>query len=169
MLTLFSFGNRSKRLINIMAQNKPDATAEIRGDSKHPRLSGVVAFYPADKGVIVVAELKGLPTGANSCSSPVLGFHIHEHGRCSGSATDPFSDAGGHYNPKNCPHPFHAGDLPPLFSNNGFAWMAIFTERFTIDEIIGKSVIVHDSSDDFMSQPAGNSGKRIGCGEITRR
>lgn len=56
-----------------------------------------------------------------------------------------------------------------LFSNNGFAWMAIFTERFTIDEIIGKSVIVHDSSDDFMSQPAGNSGKRIGCGEITRR
>lgn len=169
MLTLFAFGNRSKRLINIVAQQKPGATAEIRGDSNHPRLNGIVAFYSADNGVIVVAELRGLPTGTNICNSPVLGFHIHEHGRCRGSTARPFSNTGEHYNPQNCPHPFHAGDLPPLFSNNGFAWMAFYTERFTVDEIIGRSIIVHDSSDDFKSQPSGNSGNRIGCGEITRR
>lgn len=169
MLTLFSFGNRSKRLINILAQQKPAATAEIRGNRDHPKLYGIVAFYAADKGVIVVAELRGIPAGTNSCNSPVLGFHIHEQGRCSGSPISPISDTGGHYNPQNCPHPYHAGDLPPLFSNNGFAWMAFYTERFTVDEIIGRAVIVHDSSDDFKSQPSGDSGNRIGCGEIVRR
>ena len=93
MLTLFSFGNRSKRLINILAQQKPAATAEIRGNRDHPKLYGIVAFYAADKGVIVVAELRGIPAGTNSCNSPVLGFHIHEQGRCSGSPS-PFSDTG---------------------------------------------------------------------------
>ena len=31
---------------------------------------------------------------------------------------------------------------------------------------IGKSVIIHENPDDYRSQPAGNSGKRLACGEI---
>lgn len=30
---------------------------------------------------------------------------------CKGNDNDPFSDAGTHYNPSGCPHPYHAGDL----------------------------------------------------------
>ncbi|MBO5007752.1 MAG: superoxide dismutase family protein [Clostridia bacterium] len=33
--------------------------------------------------------------------------------------------------------------------------------RFTIDEIIGKKVVIHSAPDDFTSQPSGNSGNKI--------
>lgn len=152
-----------------ISESRPAATAVLRGDDKHPDIHGTVAFYPADNGTIVVAEVRGLPGGTGPCGYPVLGFHIHSGGRCSGNASDPFVDTGPHYDPHDCPHPFHADDMPPLFSNNGFAWMAFYTERIAVDEIIGRAVIIHDSQDDFTTQPSGNSGKKIACGEIVRR
>ena len=42
----------------------------------------------------------------------------------------------------------------------------INANRFRIDEIIGKTIIIHSSTDDFTSQPSGNSGSKIACGEI---
>ena len=56
--------------------------------------------------------------------------------------------------------------MPPLFAFNGYAWGAFYTRRFTVDEVEGLSVIVHSQRDDFTSQPAGDSGKRIACGII---
>ena len=44
----------------------------------------------------------------------------------------------------------------------------IFGDDFTIDDIIGKSVIIHAQGDDFMTQPSGNPGKAIACGDIRR-
>ena len=37
---------------------------------------------------------------------------------------------------------------------------------FPITDIIGRSVIIHENSDDFTLQPAGNSGIKNGCGVI---
>ena len=37
-----------------------------------------------------------------------------------------------------------------------------------LSDIIGRAVIVHSQRDDFTSQPAGDSGARIGCGLIER-
>ena len=54
----------------------------------------------------------------------------------------------------------------PLLGNEGYGWMAFYDKRFTIEEIMGRSVILHLQADDFTSQPAGNSGTRIGCGVI---
>jgi Cu-Zn family superoxide dismutase len=34
--------------------------------------------------------------------------------------------------------------------------------------IVGRSVVVHKDPDDYKSQPAGNSGARIGCGVIQK-
>ncbi|MFW5629422.1 MAG: superoxide dismutase family protein [Acetivibrio ethanolgignens] len=31
---------------------------------------------------------------------------------------------------------------------------------------MGKTVILHDMPDDFRTQPSGNSGEKIACGEI---
>jgi Cu-Zn family superoxide dismutase len=93
-------------------------------------------------------------------------MHIHEGGSCTGNAADPFADAGSHYNPEGCEHPAHAGDLPPLFSNRGTAWGAVLTDRFSVGEISGKTVIIHLNPDDFTTQPAGNSGAKIACGVI---
>ena len=35
--------------------------------------------------------------------------------------------------------------------------------------IIGRSVVIHADPDDYQSQPAGNSGRRVGCGIIAGR
>ncbi len=80
----------------------------------------------------------------------------------------PFPNTGNHYNPGNVPHPEHAGDLLPLLSNNGYAWMSFYTSRFNIEEIIGRSLVIHSMRDDFTTQPSGNSGDKIGCGVIER-
>jgi Cu-Zn family superoxide dismutase len=35
--------------------------------------------------------------------------------------------------------------------------------------ILGRSLVVHADPDDYKSQPAGNSGKRVACGVIVSR
>lgn len=62
----------------------------------------------------------------------------------------------------------HAGDLQPLFENNGFAYYSFITNRFSIEDILVCSVIIHDNVDDFTTQPAGNSGSKIACGVIEK-
>ena len=104
-------------------------------------------------------EVSGLPTAG------FFGFHIHEGTSCAGEG---FPDTLGHYNQLNMLHPMHAGDLPPLLSAGGRAYMEVLTNRFTVDQTIGKTVVIHSMPDDFNSQPAGNSGKKIACGVIER-
>jgi Cu-Zn family superoxide dismutase len=44
--------------------------------------------------------------------------------------------------------------------------MSVLINKFTVNEIIGRTVIIHSQPDDFTTQPSGNSGKKIACGEI---
>ena len=81
---------------------------------------------------------------------------------------DAFELTKGHYNPTNEPHPFHAGDLPSLFSNNGYSYMVVYTNRFKPVDVVGKTVVIHQNPDDYRTQPAGNTGTKIACGEIKR-
>lgn len=153
--------------IQNILKRPPDARAVVNGSSAHPSIEGFVNFYQIPGGVFLTAQVQGLPQGDGPCAPNIFGFHIHEGGSCTGNAEDPFADTGMHYNPRNCPHPAHAGDLPPLFGNKGYAVMAVFTDRFSVNEIIGRSVIIHASPDDFTTQPSGNSGTKIACGRIT--
>ena len=91
-------------------------------------------------------------------------MHIHENGDCSQS----FTKTEEHYNPQHRLHPYHAGDLLPVLGNQGYAWGAFYDKRFSISGILGRSVVIHSHSDDFSSQPSGNSGNKIGCGIIRR-
>lgn len=152
----------------MLLRQRPQAWAHVEGNGDHPELSGTVRFYQTAYGVIVAAEITGLPNPAGYCSAPVFGFHIHAGSACTGTPLEPFADAKGHYDPHRCPHPYHAGDMPPLFGANGRALSIFLTNRFTVQEIVGKTVVIHASPDDFTSQPAGNSGARIACGEIVR-
>lgn len=145
---------------------KPNAKAEIKGSMFYPKIQGDVWFYQTEYGVLVVADIEGLPNLDGNCNNPIFAFHIHNGSRCSGNDDDPFANVGTHYNPHNCLHPQHAGDLPPLFSANGNAFLAVLTSRFNVYEVIGKTVIIHFSPDDFTTQPSGNSGVKIACGEI---
>ncbi len=144
------------------------AMAVVNGSADYPDINGTVTFVQKKNGVLVTASISDLPQGsAESCSSRIFGFHIHEGNSCTGNAQDPFANAKTHYNPYGCAHPFHAGDLPPLFENDGYAYLSVLTNRFSISEIIGRTVIIHDMPDDFTSQPSGNSGTKIACGVIS--
>ncbi len=106
--------------------------------------------------------------GTGACGGRVFGFHIHSGSSCTGNASDPFADTLAHYDTANCQHPYHAGDMPPLFGNNGNAFSVFLTNRFNIGEIIGRTVVIHALPDDFKTQPSGGSGTKIACGVIMR-
>lgn len=152
--------------LDTILHGKPEAYAQVFGSEKYPGISGDVLFYSVFGGTLLLADIIGLPSSTGDCVENVFGFHIHEGEDCEGTTEDPFAQAGLHYNPKDCQHPYHAGDLPPLFGNHGIAWMMVFTDRFQPKEVVGRTIIIHDQPDDFTSQPAGNAGEKIACGEI---
>lgn len=147
----------------LLENNRPQAVAWVQGGTQAPKLSGLVKFYNTPYGgILVEAEIFGLPNQSVPNSSNFYGMHIHENGDCS----DHFARTGDHYNPGGQPHPKHAGDLLPLLGNQGYAWSAFYDKRFQIRDILGRSVIIHAMPDDFATQPSGNSGAKIGCGVI---
>ena len=145
-------------------QKRSDAVARISGSGAYPGISGLARFYQETGGVLLVVSVRGLPNTPTS----IYGFHIHAGSQCTGNAEDPFADTDGHLNPDNVPHPQHAGDLPPLFGNHGCAFMSVLTDRFSVSDILGRTLVIHISPDDFTTQPSGNSGKKIACGQILR-
>jgi len=157
---------------NLILSRTPDAKAEVVGGPLGPNIRGTVNFYRIYNGTLVTAEIYNLPrmVPAQGSSPPVgpFGFHIHEGDSCvPGDPQDPFQSARGHYNPTGMTHPLHSGDMPVLFSDsNGYAFLAFYTDRFTPDQVVNRTVIIHQNPDDFRSQPAGNAGKRLACGVI---
>ena len=126
-------------------------------------------FFVAEGGTI---EVKGFVHGLEPDTTH--GFHIHEKGDC--SALDA-SSAGGHFNPEHTEHGnpsdshSHVGDLGNIISDaKGDAVFQLSNQHklaFTgSHNILGKSVIIHAGMDDLVSDPAGNSGKKIACGVI---
>ena len=101
------------------------------------------------------------------------GFHVHEYGDCLGPDA---SGAGGHYNPGHEPHgslngPHEAGDLMNIIADRyGVAHIDMVIPGISLNgplnPIIGRSLIVHERADDYVTQPSGNSGPRLACGVI---
>jgi Cu-Zn family superoxide dismutase len=132
---------------------------------------GTLSFSETNGIVNMTISLSGLTPGNQNA------IHIHAIGDCS---ADDGSSAGGHWNPTNVYHgvweggaPYHLGDIGNLVADaNGNASFTRETDLWCIDcadenkNIIGKALILHAGFDDFSSQPSGNAGARIGCGEI---
>lgn len=153
----------SDNFLYLLNQNEPRAIAWVQGSEAAPQLAGSVKFYETTYGgVLIEAEIYGLPNISVPGSSDFYAMHIHEFGNCA----RPFDQTGGHYDPRGREHPRHAGDMPPLLGNQGYAYQVFYDKRFVIDEIVGRSVIIHAHADDFFTQPSGNSGDKIGCGTI---
>jgi len=144
----------------------PSATAVMRpasGSQAH----GSVTFTQVGTRVRVNAEIAALSPGMH-------GIHIHEKGDC--TAPDATS-AGPHFNPAAKKHgapdstEHHGGDLGNLNANEyGKATLSIMVDGISVgkgaDGVIGRGVIVHAKADDLKTDPAGNSGERIGCGVV---
>ncbi len=145
-----------------LISKRPVAVARLQGNRENSCLRGVVRFYQFPGAILVEAEVFGLPNN----STGFHGFHIHAGGGCAGSD---FSGTGSHFGGNTTAHPKHAGDLPPLLSRNGRAYLSVMTDRFSIPDILGRTVVIHSEADDFTSQPAGKAGAKIACGAICRR
>ena len=132
--------------------------------------SGNVVFEKTDNGVSMVVAVNGLEPGEHA-------IHLHEKSDC--SAEDGTS-AGGHWNPTNQPHGkwgspegYHKGDIGNFTaSDNGKGTYTFSTDEWCIGcgdetkDILGKSIIIHQGTDDFTTQPTGAAGGRISCGGI---
>jgi superoxide dismutase, Cu-Zn family len=85
------------------------AIAYLKGGPLAPGITGTVIFIEVPGGTEVSVEVNGLPPykPAANGNPPVgpHGFHLHENGACDiGNPADPFTSAGGHWNPTNQPH-----------------------------------------------------------------
>jgi Cu-Zn family superoxide dismutase len=125
------------------------------------QVRGTVKLTAVAGGVSLDARVSGLAPGLH-------GFHVHEVGDC--SAADA-SSAKGHFNPTAKPHGAHAGDLPDLTADAaGVAVLKVDIAGMSLEDgprgVLNRAFVVHADPDDHVSQPAGNSGKRIACGVI---
>lgn len=152
------------KILKTVINTKPQAYAMIKGQDK---IEGTICFYSYLKGTILLYEINHLPK-STSCHSGIFGFHIHEGHTCLNDTDIPYKKTKNHYNPNHCHHPYHLGDLPPVFANNGIAWSMVYIDKFSIKDIIGRTIVIHANADDFHTQPSGHSGKKIACGEIKK-
>lgn len=158
---------RNQDLCHLL-QKQPNAHAKIIGSEEYSEIVGNTSFYQTLYGVIVVTCVVGLPTENGNCNNRIFAIHIHQGSECSGNQQDPFLNTGMHYSPNECNHPYHAGDMPPLFGTKGYAFSCYLTNYVTVEEIVGKTVVIHENLDDFTTQPSGNAGKKIACGIIVK-
>lgn len=151
---------------NLNRDNSPYAIAIINGSEKYNNVKGRVNLYNIKNGTLFKIEIEGLPSESKN---NFFGFHIHEGAECKTQENIlDFEVAGEHFNPENDKHPNHIGDLPMIYSNNGYSYMQFYTNRFTPNIVVGRTLIIHKEMDDLITDPAGNSGERIACGKIIR-
>lgn len=141
---------------------------QMSGSEEFPDIEGLVTVYWLPEGLYLQAEFDGLP------ASGVFGFHIHENAAAPlEGGGEAFPQAGAHYT--NCGdngiwcdrHPYQAGDLPAVIADeHGHAAMQVYLGKAQVSDISGKTVILHGGTDDFRTQPAGDSGIRIAGGVL---
>ena len=129
--------------------------------------NGTVLFTEKDGQVTLESSMSGLIQGTHA-------IHIHEKADCS---SEDGKSSGGHWNPTFENHGawgskdgYHKGDIGNfLADNNGNGGITFSTDQWCLGcdddtkNLIGKAVIVHQGTDDLISQPSGAAGARISC------
>ena len=139
-----------------------EASASVSGLDGND-VSGTAHFTETDDGVRLVLHLENLSPGEH-------GVHLHT-GTC--------DNIGGHWNPTNEPHglrgadnTFHRGDIGNIaIGKDGKGTLTLTADDWTIGgsgdtNIVGRLVIVHAGTDNYVTQPGGSSGPTIGCGTV---
>jgi len=104
---------------------------------------------------------------------------VNEIGLCEAPS---FTSSGGHYNPTNMDHGKmsdngpHAGDMMNMeVGADGTGTLTVINARVSIKgdhglpallDANGSALIIHERGDDYVTQPTGAAGARIGCAEL---
>ena len=133
---------------------------------------GTITAQDTKFGLLLTPDLSELTPGLH-------GFHVHENPDCSPGERDgqivPGLGAGGHYDPENTGRhegPYgngHLGDLPPLYvDEDGNATVPVLAPRLEVEDLIGRSLMLHQGGDNFsdMPLPLGGGGARVACGVV---
>jgi Cu-Zn family superoxide dismutase len=154
----------------VLTVPNPGATATASIHDGVGTLVGNATFIESYSGVLVSGNVFGIGLG-------VHGIHIHSIGKCE----PPFTSAGGHFNPGGRKHGFmsptgpHYGDMPnietPAAGQMHFEYLlpgVTLTGKNGLLAGDGSAIVIHATRDDYLTDPAGNSGARIACGVIAR-
>ncbi|WBU61499.1 superoxide dismutase family protein [Paracoccus albus] len=140
------------------------ATSATIADAEGNQIGGIEVAFTESGMARVNLSLTGIATGNHA-------VHFHETGLCEA----PFESAGGHLadgmehgvNSPNGPHP---GDMPNVTVPEGGALaLTYFVPNLTselVQDTDGTAFIIHEGEDDYMSQPSGEAGGRLGCAVI---
>ncbi|PHA00115.1 superoxide dismutase [Bacillus pseudomycoides] len=134
---------------------------------------GTAKFAQQTSSVKISIKAEGFTPGTH-------GVHIHAVGEC--KAPD-FISSGNHLNLGKKKHGLlhpegpENGDLPNVIADGQGKIKADLTAsqvtlkegKTTLHSKDGTSLIITENADDGMTQPAGNSGKRIVCGVIVKK
>jgi len=136
-------------------------------------VKGTVVFSNKKNGLHITAEFTQLPTGKGTS---LHGFHIHKAGDLRGlgclNACEHYHKGPpcAHGGPPGSKGERHTGDL----GNVSVGRYTYTLEDVSVQDVIGRSVIVHAGTDDYGqgdyedSHTTGHSGARIGCAIIGR-
>jgi Cu-Zn family superoxide dismutase len=160
-------------IISSCSGNKDAEVAEAKlATTADSQDMGTAKFYQLADGKMRMDLEINYPARADS----TVAVHFHEHGDCGNKG----ENAHGHWNPTKENHGkwdsavHHSGDIGNIqLDDKGHGKISITTDRWsTIDNdsktIIGRGIIVHGGTDDYTTQPTGNSGPRVGCGVISK-
>lgn len=142
---------------------------------KSSKVEGRTEFYKRKNGVMLRALFTKLPSGRH-------GFHIHKAGDLTGEGCKGACDHWhkgrpiSHGGPPTSDGPRHTGDLGNVYilREKGYFYREYFLRDVSMDELYGRSLIVHEDEDDYGlgghadSTTTGHSGARIACAIIGR-
>ena len=149
----------------LLAQAAETKTIQLI-DSKGAVIGSATITAPG-KGVEIRLRVQDLAPGEHA-------IHFHQTASC--QAPD-FKSAGPHFNPTNKKHGLknkkeghHAGDMQNFtVPASGRKSITLHNNDVTLDQLTaggGTALVIHAKADDMMTDPSGNSGDRIACGEI---
>ena len=131
---------------------------------------GVLTFADAGAAISVDGTLRGLTPG-------VHGMHLHAVGRCDGPD---FASAGPHWSPTPMQHGStnpagpHHGDLMNLtVGADSSVLVKMSTPAGSLRgenpllDADAAAIVIHATTDDYKTDPSGNSGARIACGVVS--
>ena len=105
---------------------RPFAVAELRGNDGYPSVRGRVWFYATPAGVLISADLSGLPDTAEQNERMGAAFRVcleSEKGR-------------------SCHTPRLCSLIPPLYGRNGSAWCEVVTGKLSPSDLNDCRVIL---------------------------